>query len=134
MGVTLHRFAFAALLSFFGQARPAFAEDLAAIEAVQGLRRQDAAESVRAGDLYLTMGDWAAFCLDQMKGANGQGKLLKTETYRLIQTPQGKPGMALGWAFQDSMQGHAGPVLVHTGSDGTWFACAARSLVPSPVY
>lgn len=78
-----------------------------------------------AGNMYLTMDDWAAFCLDQMKGANGQGKLLKTETYRLIQTPQGKPGMALGWAFQDSMQGHVGPVLQHTGSDGTWFAYAA---------
>ncbi len=71
------------------------------------------------------MDDWAAFCLDQMKGANGQGKLLKTETYRLIQTPQGKFGMALGWAFQNSMQGHVGPVLLHTGSDGTWFAFAA---------
>ena len=77
-----------------------------------------------AGNMYLTMDDWAAYCLDQMKGANGQGKLLKTESYRLIQSPQGKSGMALGWAFQDSMRGHVGPVLMHTGSDGTWFAIA----------
>ncbi len=75
--MTLHRWAFAVLLCVFGLSPPVFAEDLTAVlaaarartqvpamailvmrdgetagKAVQGLRRQDAAEPVRTGDVW----------------------------------------------------------------------------------
>ncbi len=79
-----------------------------------------------AGNVSLPMGDWAAFCLDQMAGAHGRGKLLKPESYARMQTPQAGGGSAgLGWGIQASLAGHAGPVLMHAGSDGNWYAVVA---------
>ncbi len=79
-----------------------------------------------AGNMYLPLGEWALFCLDQLRGAAGRGRLLKPETYTLIQSPQpGEGHAAMGWGVQDKIQGHQGPVLVHAGSDTTWFAVAA---------
>ena len=49
-----------------------------------------------AGAMRLTMGDWGRFCIDQMRGEHGQGKLLKTETYRFLHTGQGDTRSA--WA------------------------------------
>jgi hypothetical protein len=42
-----------------------------------------------------------------------------------MQTPQAKLGPGLGWGIQESMPGHMGPVLTHSGSDGTWYAIVA---------
>lgn len=79
-----------------------------------------------AGNMFLPLSDWGLFCLDQLQGAAGQGKLLKPETYRFIQSRQARDGnVAMGWGLQDKIQGHQGPVLVHAGSDTTWFAVAA---------
>jgi len=78
-----------------------------------------------AGNIYMTLEDWARFCIDQLKGANGQGALLKPETYAFMQTaPSGHP-VSMGWFVRDSMAGLSGPVLFHQGSDGTWFAVVA---------
>lgn len=76
-----------------------------------------------AGNMYMTMRDWAAFCLDQMAGARGKGKLLKTETYRKMQTPTAdgeRTGIA--WGIADNAAGFKGPALTHSGSDGNWYA------------
>ena len=79
-----------------------------------------------AGNLALPMGDWAAFCLDQMAGVHGRGKLLKTATYQMMQTVQpGGGNTGLGWGVQESLAGHKGPVLMHAGSDGNWYAIVA---------
>jgi len=75
-----------------------------------------------AGNMYLTIGDWARFCLDQMKGAKGEGHLLKPQSYRLMQTAQPNGESGLGWGVQATMAGRKGPALVHAGSDGTWYA------------
>jgi CubicO group peptidase (beta-lactamase class C family) len=77
-----------------------------------------------AGNIYLSLRDWAKFCLDQMAGANGRGRLLKPETYRLMQTPQGGGVYAFGWGVIQRAMGRQGPVLTHDGSDGTWYAMA----------
>jgi CubicO group peptidase (beta-lactamase class C family) len=77
-----------------------------------------------AGNIYLSLRDWAKFCIDQMEGANGRGKLLKPETYRLMQTPQPDSNYGFGWQVLQTAMGAQGPVLAHRGSDGTWWAQA----------
>ena len=79
-----------------------------------------------AGNMAMSLRDWAAFCLDQMAGAQGKGQLLSAAAYGLMQTPQPGGGSAgVGWGIQPSLGGHAGPVLMHAGSDGTGFALVA---------
>ena len=75
-----------------------------------------------AGNIYLTLDDWAKFCLDQMAGAEGHGGLLETDSYRLMQTPVAGSSSGLGWGVLSTAMGRAGPVLAHAGSDGTWYA------------
>lgn len=75
-----------------------------------------------AGNMYMPLDDWARFCIDQLQGAKGNGRLLKPETYRLMQTAQSGGVMGLGWGVVPSVAGHQGPVLTHAGSDGTWYA------------
>jgi len=80
-----------------------------------------------AGNIYLSLADWARFCIDQLRGANGKGSLLKPETYPLIQSPAPGAPVAMGWFVRNSFAGIPGPVLYHEGSDGAWFAVVALS-------
>lgn len=75
-----------------------------------------------AGNMFMTLRDWAKFCQDQMAGARGRGKLLKPATYTKMQTPVAGSASGLGWGVQDSILGRKGPVLTHAGSDGNWYA------------
>jgi len=78
-----------------------------------------------AGNLHMSLHDWALFCLDQLAGSKGAGKLLKPESYRLMQTAQPNSPAGLDWGVQDSIAGRRGPVLAHGGSDGNWLAWVA---------
>lgn len=78
-----------------------------------------------AGNLHLPMRDWAAFCLDQMAGYHGGGKLLKPETYRMMETRLPGADTGLAWGVQPTLAGRKGPVLMHAGSDGNWYAVVA---------
>ena len=78
-----------------------------------------------AGNIYLSLDDWAKFCIDQIDGAGGHGKLLKPATYRLMQTAQPNGIYALGWGDVPKGFGRQGPILTHSGSDGTWYAFVA---------
>lgn len=75
-----------------------------------------------AGNLHMSLGDWARFCLDQLAGSKGKGRLLSPASYRLMQTAQPNGPTGLDWGIQSSIAGRKGPVLVHGGSDGYWFA------------
>jgi CubicO group peptidase (beta-lactamase class C family) len=75
-----------------------------------------------AGGLVLPLDEWAAFCLDQLAGAQGQGALLKD--YRPMQTAIGRGGYGMGWEVLRDYRGQAGPVLLHAGSDTNWYALA----------
>jgi hypothetical protein len=70
----------------------------------------------------MTLRDWARFCIDQMEGERGHGRLLKTETYRRLHTGQGGTNAALGWGAAPKAAGRQGPALTHAGSDGNWYA------------
>lgn len=78
-----------------------------------------------AGGVRMTLADWARFCIDQMAGEHGRGRLLTEASYRLLHTPQGDTTFALGWGVPPRIAGRAGRVLTHGGSDGNWFAFVA---------
>lgn len=75
-----------------------------------------------AGGLRMSLRDWARFCIDQLQGQKGRGRLLRTETYRFLHAPQGETRSALGWGAAPHPMGLRGPALTHAGSDGNWFA------------
>ncbi|MDP3748027.1 MAG: serine hydrolase domain-containing protein [Phenylobacterium sp.] len=78
-----------------------------------------------AGAMRMSLGDWSRFCIDQMQGEHGRGRLLKAEGYRFLHAPQGSGGArgwALGWGAADRAAGRKGPALTHSGSDGNWYA------------
>ena len=75
-----------------------------------------------AGNIHMSLPDWSKFCLDQLAGAKGQGKLLSPASYALMQTPQPNGANGLDWGVQPTVAGRQGPALVHGGSDGYWFA------------
>lgn len=78
-----------------------------------------------AGNMHMNLRDWAQFCLDQLTGSKGAGKLLTAASYRLMQTAQPDSPAGLDWGVQKSIAGRQGPVLVHGGSDGNWLAWVA---------
>ncbi len=78
-----------------------------------------------AGNLHMSMRDWASFCLDQLAAQQGAGKLLSPSSYRLMQSVLPGGEGSLGWGVQASLAGRKGPVLMHAGSDGNWFALVA---------
>ncbi|MCI3133184.1 serine hydrolase domain-containing protein [Phenylobacterium aquaticum] len=75
-----------------------------------------------AGNLHMSLGDWAKFNADQLAGAKGRGRLLSAASYRLMQTQQPHAPNGLDWGVQSSIAGRKGPALIHGGSDGYWFA------------
>lgn len=77
-----------------------------------------------AGGVVLPLADWAAFCLDQLAGARGHGRLLTPADYHRLQSAHGAGGYGMGWEVRAEYAGHAGPVLVHAGSDTNWYAIA----------
>ena len=80
-----------------------------------------------AGNIYLSLDDWARFCIDQLQGANGKGALLKPQTYSVTQSPPPGAPVSMGWFVRGSFAGLRGPVHYHEGSDGAWFAVVALS-------
>lgn len=76
-----------------------------------------------AGGISMSLPDWGRFCIDQMRGEHGRGRLLSQESYRLLHAPQGDTGFAaLGWGYLQSAFERRGPALFHAGSDGNWTA------------
>ncbi len=74
-----------------------------------------------AGSVHCTLGDWAKFAADQLKGARGEKALLEPETYKTLQTPPFGGEYALGWLAVDREWG-GGKVLNHNGSNTMNFA------------
>lgn len=75
-----------------------------------------------AGAMRMTLRDWAPFCIDQMQGEHGRGRVLSTGSYRFLHAPQGDTRTALGWGAAPHPMNLRGPALTHSGSDGNWFA------------
>jgi CubicO group peptidase (beta-lactamase class C family) len=75
-----------------------------------------------AGEVRMTLDDWAKFAIDQMKGDHGRGRLLRRSTYVFLHTGQMGTIYGLGWGVRSSLDGVNGYFLTHSGSNGYWFA------------
>ena len=75
-----------------------------------------------AGNIHMNLRDWAAFCLDQMAGYHGHGRLLKADTYKMMETRLPGAETGLAWGVEQTALGRRGPMLMHAGSDGNWMA------------
>lgn len=77
------------------------------------------------GGMRMSLPNWARFCIEHMRGERGEGVLLSADTYRFLHQPQGETNAALGWGAQNRVAGVDGRALVHSGSDGNWYALVA---------
>jgi CubicO group peptidase (beta-lactamase class C family) len=75
-----------------------------------------------AGGISLSLSAWAKFCIDQLDGARGHGRLLTSADYRLMQSPLPPTGNGLDWGYDRTLGQWQGPVLEHTGSDEAWMS------------
>lgn len=73
-----------------------------------------------AGTINISLRDWVLFAQDHLDGVNGRGKLLKTETYRMLHTPV-TAQYAFGWGVKMGPDGKP-LLLTHAGSNGFWLA------------
>jgi CubicO group peptidase (beta-lactamase class C family) len=73
-----------------------------------------------AGTINLALKDWVLFAQDQIDGALGYGKLLRSATYKQLQTPV-IDGYALGWGVRQGPDG-VPALLTHNGSNGYWMS------------
>ena len=73
-----------------------------------------------AGTINMSLRDWMLFAQDHLDGVNGRGKLLKTETYRILHTPVTER-YTFGWGVKMGPDG-APLLLTHSGSNGFWLA------------
>ena len=69
-----------------------------------------------AGRVHSTIQDWGKFILDQLRGAGGEGALLKPSSYSMVHTPPLGGNYALGWLVLKRKWGD-GTVLHHAGSN-----------------
>jgi CubicO group peptidase (beta-lactamase class C family) len=72
---------------------------------------------------HCAVGDWAKFVSLHLQAARGRPRLLKAETFKVLQTPpEGNP-YAMGWLVGPSPLGD-GVALSHAGSNTMWYAVA----------
>lgn len=93
-----------------------------------GPRADNPAVLAPAGELHMSLQDWARFVLDQMEGEAGRGRLLSAESYRLLHTAQDGKVAGLGWGTPAAFGGMAGRFLTHVGSNGYWHAIVVARL------
>lgn len=74
-----------------------------------------------AGRVHASILDWAKFVSDFDRGLDGEGQLLKAETYRVIAEDPDGDGYALGWG-RSERDWAGGMTLSHAGSNTYWYA------------
>jgi CubicO group peptidase (beta-lactamase class C family) len=69
-----------------------------------------------AGTVHCSLADWASFIADQLRGEQGNGALLRPETYKMLHKPPFGGDYALGWLVVERPWG-GGQVWTHAGSN-----------------
>jgi len=74
-----------------------------------------------AGTVHCSLPDWAKFVALHVQGEQGNGRLLKAESFRYLHEPPKGQDFAFGWAsvHRDWARGQA---LTHGGSNTMWYA------------
>ena len=76
-----------------------------------------------AGTVHCSIGDWAKFLIDLLRGGTGQPALLPTEIYQAMQTPVPCPHDWYGYGWSVCYKPWAGGnALTHAGSNSLNFA------------
>jgi len=73
-----------------------------------------------AGDISMSIFDYARFLQDNLKGYAGKGGILSRESYQMIHPVD---SYGLGWGIVDGIMGHKN-ISTHAGSAGTFFCQA----------
>lgn len=76
-----------------------------------------------AGRVHCSLGEWALFIADQLRGARGEKALLKPESYQKLHTPPFGGDYAPGWRVVERDWGD-GSGLTHAGSNTMNYAVA----------
>jgi CubicO group peptidase (beta-lactamase class C family) len=71
--------------------------------------------------VHCSVGDWAKFIALHLRGARGEPKLIKAESFKKLHTPPEGSPYAMGWLVGPSPLGR-GVALNHAGSNRMWFA------------
>jgi CubicO group peptidase (beta-lactamase class C family) len=71
-----------------------------------------------AGRVHMTLADWAKFAAEHVRGARGEGTLLKPETYAELHRPA-LERYAAGW-LREPRPWAGGDALFHNGSNTLW--------------
>lgn len=74
--------------------------------------------------VHCSVGDWAKFVTLHLRGARGEARLLKPETFKKLHTPPEGSPYAMGWLAGRSPLGK-GVALNHAGSNTMWYAVAS---------
>jgi CubicO group peptidase (beta-lactamase class C family) len=75
-----------------------------------------------AGRVHATLGDWARYAVEHLRGARGTSSYLKPGTFARIQARPATGDYAFGWQHGERAWAN-GRVLTHGGSNTMWF-CA----------
>jgi len=73
-----------------------------------------------AGTVHCSIGDWAKFIAETLRGAQGHPTLVSTETFKQLTTPMPGQEYAGGWIVTQRPWA-GGLALTHAGSNTTWF-------------
>jgi len=74
-----------------------------------------------AGTVHSTLGDWSKYIALHLQAAQGQPRLLKSETFKKLHTPGvGDDSYAMGWGVAERGWA-AGRTLSHSGSNTMWY-------------
>lgn len=74
-----------------------------------------------AGAVHMTLGNLCTYATDHLRGELGGGKLLTTETYKRLHTPE-LNNYACGWVKQEPTYDIPHTVYWHNGSNTMWYA------------
>jgi CubicO group peptidase (beta-lactamase class C family) len=74
-----------------------------------------------AGTVHCSLADWSKFIVDQLRGLQGHGALLKPESYTFLHTAPFAGNYAAGWLVADRPWA-GGTVYTHAGSNTMNFA------------
>ena len=69
-----------------------------------------------AGTVHCSLADWARFVADQLRGLQGHGALLSSESYKFLHTAPFGGNYTAGWLVVDRPWG-GGTVYSHAGSN-----------------
>lgn len=74
-----------------------------------------------AGTIHMTLKDLCTYATEHLRGERGAGKLLSTETYKVLHAPE-LDGYACGWVKKEPSEEIPHTVFWHNGSNTMWYA------------